>query len=87
MVAKDGQAAYMLDYPHNESNGMKCFHCHNANFNRYTWDDGGDEDNTVANAVCLSCHGDVPTDPNWGPISAMHSFQGTSSTKTVWSNQ
>jgi len=86
-VTTSGNArAYYLDAPHNESNGITCRTCHgNPAWWGYT---SQNIDDTVRNAVCLSCH-DNNNDGDYkemlAPQKAMHSdlaMNGTSNWTT-----
>ena len=79
--------AYFLDSPHNESNGIECTDCHNGD----EWDISdpnlgtGDIDVTLANVVCLRCHGEGSTNTLKGPAKKLHASSTTSTDLGDWS--
>ncbi|MCK4838452.1 MAG: hypothetical protein KAS94_06580, partial [Desulfobulbaceae bacterium] len=93
-------AELVLDWPHNEDNGIFCYHCHSED--PETGEDWWvttvglptDPDFSVANWVCKRCHDPEATrtidalDPDLaGPTKTLHSSATTGSTKDTWTTQ
>ncbi|MBU0481179.1 MAG: tandem-95 repeat protein [Proteobacteria bacterium] len=93
-----GQAnAYFLDSPHNESNGIECYHCHTNP--AMDWPglvdpaDPTNPDKTSYNAVCNNCHGTPAEINNFpsrylaAPEAKLHASSTTSESHGIWSTQ
>ncbi len=89
---------YTVDSPHNESNGIYCFMCHNNS--AWWWGDPnngtGDINVTTRNTICLSCHDEqenlVPgPSVKEAPVSNLHASSTTSNIPgtdpSAWSTQ
>ncbi|NTV14957.1 MAG: hypothetical protein HGA96_13665 [Desulfobulbaceae bacterium] len=79
---------YYLDTPHNESNGIYCYTCHELPAFRATdWaaKRAVNPDNTMLNAVCLSCHAEAAA--HNGPTMQMHSSATSAGTHGTWTTE
>ncbi|NTV14181.1 MAG: hypothetical protein HGA96_09680 [Desulfobulbaceae bacterium] len=77
--------AYYLDTPHNESNGIYCYTCHEMPYWANYTPSGVDD--TLRNAVCMQCHGEDSSDPHKGPAKKLHASSTTGSKKGSWSTE
>ncbi|NTV13167.1 MAG: DUF1566 domain-containing protein [Desulfobulbaceae bacterium] len=83
--------AYYLDTPHNESNGIYCYTCHEMSvmtLSEATWAarTASNPDDTMKNAVCNACHASTSVHPLKGPAKELHASSTTGATST-WSTE
>ncbi|NTV14958.1 MAG: hypothetical protein HGA96_13670, partial [Desulfobulbaceae bacterium] len=83
---------YYLDTPHNESNGIYCYTCHEMpemKLSAATWAarKAANPDDTMMNAICLSCHAEASPPTHKGPPMQMHSSSTTTNAHGVWTTE
>ncbi|NTV14779.1 MAG: hypothetical protein HGA96_12745, partial [Desulfobulbaceae bacterium] len=84
--------AYYLDTPHNESNGIYCYTCHEMpdmvlSAAEWAARTAANPDDTMKNAVCNACHDADSTNPLKGPAKMLHASSTTSTAKGTWTTE